>query len=124
MQLTLPEIKSLGTNLVAVSPQVPEKTMATADDNCLSFPVLSDRDNRLANDFGLVFTMPEKYREMGKKFGLDLAAVNGDDSGELPLTATYIINTDGIIEHAFIDCDYTLRMEPSSIIQMLKSMKS
>jgi hypothetical protein len=64
--------------------------------------------------------MPKKYREMGKKFGIDIADYYGNDSGEMPLAATYVANRKGIIAHAFVDSDYTQRMEPDLIVQVLE----
>jgi peroxiredoxin len=122
LQLSLPRIESLGARLVVLSPQLLEKSVETSNKNEVAFDILSDVGNIVANQFGLVFTMPEKYREMGKKVGLDLLVTNGDDSGELPLTATYIIDTDGIIAYAFIDTDYTKRMEPEDIVEVLQRM--
>jgi peroxiredoxin len=122
LQLALPKIKSLGANLVAVSPQLVDKSAIVAKDNALKFDILSDAGNRIAGKFGLVHTMPEKYREMGKKFGVDIADYYGNDSGEMPLAATYVVDQSGIIVHAFIDSDYTKRMEPESIVQVLEKM--
>ena len=107
---------------MAISPQLPDKSKGTADKDEVEFDVLSDVGNAVARQFGLLFTMPEKYREMGKKFGLDLAEVNGDRSYELPLTATYIIAREGTIAYAFIDTDYTRRMEPDDIVRELKKL--
>ncbi len=121
MQLALPKIKSLGANLIALSPQLIDKSSGTAKDNALEFDILSDVGNRVARKFGLVYTMPEKYREMGKESGMiDLAASNGDESGELPLAATYIVNPEGVVAHVFLDSDYTHRMEPELIVQVLE----
>ena len=122
MQLRLSEIRSVGAHLVAVSPQLPDQSKGTAQKDEVEFDVLSDVGNNVARQFGLVFTMPEQYREMGKKIGLDLAEVNGDESYELPLTATYVIGRDGTIACAFIDTDYSKRMEPDDIVAELKRL--
>ena len=77
----------------------------------------------LKDDFlKLKENIPEPIREMGKKFGVDIADYYGNDSGEMPLAAPYVINRGGIIVHAFFDSDYTNRMEPEEIIQVLKKM--
>ena len=114
------EIKSLGATLVAISPQVPEKSLATAEENKVSFEVLSDVGNKVARQFGLVFTLPERLRTIYKQFGADVAAANGDERYELPLAATYVIDVDGIIRYAFVDTDYTKRLEPEKIVKILK----
>ena len=116
LQLKLPEITSLGAQLVAVSPQLPDNSLSTAEKLSLTFEVLSDVGNKVARNFGIVFTLPEALRDIYKGFGIDLPASNGDQTFELPVPATYIINRQGIIEYAFVDIDYTQRMEPAMIV--------
>ena len=106
--------------MVAISPQVPEKSLATAEENKVSFEVLSDVGNKVARQFGLVFTLPERLRTIYKQFGADVAAANGDERYELPMAATYVIAVDGIIRYAFVDTDYTKRLEPEEIVKILK----
>jgi len=53
-------------------------------------------------------------------FGLDLAEFNDNNSDELPIPATYIINQDATVEYAYINADYTQRAEPVDIIKELK----
>ena len=71
-----------------------------------------------------MFTVPENLRPIYAKFGVDLPASNGDQSFELPIPATYIINTDGAIVYAFVDTDYTQRLEPEKIVTILKDLHS
>lgn len=124
MQLVLPEIQSLGAHLVAISPQLPDKSLSTAEKNYLTFEVLSDIGNYVARMFGLIFTLAEELRPIYQRFGIDLPASNGDDSFEIPLPATYVINKKGIITFAFVDVDYTKRIEPSAIIEALKRLNN
>lgn len=42
---------------------------------------------------------------------------------EIPIPATYIVDTNGLIVHAFVDADYTKRMEPDDIVAILEKMK-
>ena len=122
MQLALPEIESLGANLVAISPQLPEKSLSTAEEHKVSFEVLSDLGNKVAREFGLVFALPESLQALYKKFGIDVATANGDDSYELPIVATYVIDSGGTIVHAFVDTDYTKRLEPAEAVEVLKKL--
>lgn len=108
--------------MVAVSPQLLDKSSDIAKKHSLDFDILSDEGNRVTGKFGLVHTMPAKYRDMGKKFGIDISDYSGNDSGQMPLPATYVVNSKGIIEHAFLDSDYTIRMEPEEIVQVLEEM--
>lgn len=124
MQRSLPEIKALDGQLVAVSPQLPDNSLSTAEKLDLDFAVLSDVGNRVARDFGLVFKLSDKVQEIYQGFGIDLPGANGDESCELPVPATYIVTRDGIIRFAYINVDYTNRLDPETIIAELKKMKS
>jgi peroxiredoxin len=122
LQRTLPEIEALGTQLVTVSPQLPDNSLSTAEKLDLTFEVLSDVGNRVAREFGLVFTLPEEMRSIYQDFGIDLPGANGDESFELPMPATYVIDKSGIVRLAFVDIDYTRRLDPEDIIDALKKL--
>jgi peroxiredoxin len=124
LQQALPEFKSHGARLIAISPQLPDESMSTAEKNELSFPVLSDAGNKVAREFGLVFTLSEQLRPLYESFNIDLPATNGDKSFELPIPATFIIDSDGVVKGAFVNADYKQRMDPSDIINVLKEIKS
>ena len=122
MQLKMERIKELGATLVAVSPQTPDNSLSTMERNYLEFEVLSDVGNELAREFGIVFQLPVELRPIYASYGLDLRSVNADDTFELPLTATYVIDQDQKIRFAFVDADYTKRMEPGEIVAVLSEM--
>jgi peroxiredoxin len=124
LQRSLPEIKSLGAELVTISPQLPDNSLSTAEKLALDFEVLSDVGNKVAKDFGLVFMLSDTMKEIYQNFGIDLPTANGDQSFELPIPATYVVNQNGIIPFAFIDADYTNRLDPEIIITELKKLKS
>ena len=124
MQRSLPEIKSLGAELVTISPQLPDNSLSTAEKLALEFEVLSDVGNKVARDFGLVFKLSEKVQEIYRDFGIDLALANGDQSYDLPIPATYVVAQDSIIQFAFVDADYTNRLDPETIIAELQKLKS
>ncbi len=120
----LPEIEALGAQLIAIAPQLPDKSIDTAEKHQLEFEVLSDVGNKVSKLYGLVFTLPESLKPIYKKFNLDIAGYNGDDSFELPIPATYVVKQNGEIAYAFVDADYTNRMEPAEIINVLESLSS
>lgn len=122
LQKRLPEIIAAGGQLVAISPQTPDKSIDQISASQLTFEVLSDVGNKLAKNCGLVFTLPESLRPIYDAWQIDIPGHNGDDSFELPIPATYIINTEGKIHYAFADMDYTKRLEPNIIIEQLISL--
>jgi peroxiredoxin len=121
LQEILPEIESLNSSLMAISPEVPDESLNTSEKNELSFDVLSDIDNKLAKEIGLVFQMPADLREVYQTFNIDVSKHNGNEDYELPLSATYVVNQNGIIEYAFGSEDYTERADPQEILKSLKS---
>lgn len=122
MQRSLPEIKSLGAELVTISPQLPDNSLSTAEKLALEFEVLSDVGNRVAKEFGLVFKLSDKMQEIYSSFGIDLPTANGDQSYELPMPATYVVAQNGIAQYAFINADYTNRLDPDTIIAELQKL--
>jgi peroxiredoxin len=119
----LPEIRSAGANLVAISPETPDSALNTVQKNQLDFAVLSDRDNKVARTFGIAYKVPGAVIESLKKSGRDLARLNGSDSGELPLGVTYGIDSDRTIRYAFLDSNYRRRAEPADVIAAIKTLK-
>lgn len=116
----MPAITAAGASLVAISPELPDHSLTTAQKNSLAFEVLSDRGNRVARRFGLVFQFPPDLRDLYKNgFKNDLAARNGMDTYELPIPGTFVISRDGLIRLAFVDPDYTKRLEPAEIVRTL-----
>lgn len=123
MQLELPRIEDLGAGLVAVSPQTPDNSVSTAERMKLTFEVLSDAGNRVARQFGIVYVLSEELRPIFAGFGIDLPAANGDDTFELPIPATYVIDRERKIRMAFVDADYTQRVDPEVVISVLREIK-
>jgi peroxiredoxin len=89
----------------------------------LTFEVLSDAGNRVARQFGIVYVLSEELRPIFAGFGIDLPAANGDDTFELPIPATYVIDRDRKIGMAFVDADYTQRVDPEVVISVLREIK-
>lgn len=118
----LPQIKEMGATLIGISPELPDASMDTVEKHQLQFEVLSDVDNKLAREYGILFEVPTKMRALYKEWELDFSNVNGNDSWELPIPATYVINRDGVIAHAYINKNYTERMEPADIVKVLKTL--
>lgn len=123
-QNVLHRIEQLGARFVAISPNLPDKVLTTVKEKELTFDVLSDVGNKIARKFGLVFTLAEELRPIYKSFGIDLPAENGDDSYELPIPATYVVDSKGIIALSFADADYTKRLEPQETIKALETIKN
>jgi len=124
LQQRLADINAAGAQLIAISPQSPDKSMDQISQSKLDFEILSDAGNKLAKECGLVFTLPESLRPVYEAWQIDIPEHNGDNSFELPIPATYIVDQNGKIRYAHVDMDYTKRLEPEVIIEQLKALKS
>jgi len=120
----LPDINKLGASLIAISPQTPDNSLSTAEKNDLKFQVLSDVGNKVADQFGLVFKLPTELHEIYNNFGITLPKFNGDESWELPMPGTYVIDKDGTVQYAFASADYTKRAEPDEVISKLEEINT
>lgn len=125
LQRSLAEFKKLGASLVGISPQSVAYSHMTADRRNVQYQVLSDEGNKIANDYGLMFSMSDQAVNAYKSFGIDLAMINGSESSvDVPVPATFVVNTDGLISYRFVDADYTKRAAPADIIANLMSLNS
>ena len=88
----------------------------TEEPKPLSFEMLRDFGNRVAEAYGLVFTLPDDLRAIYLKFGIDLAQGNGDGTWRLPVPARFVIDRQGIIRAVDADPDYTRRPEPTQTV--------
>ena len=122
LQKELPKFTALGANLLALSPEVPDSSMSTKEKNNLEFEVLNDIGNKVAREYGVVYKLPDPIG-IAYQNSFDLHKYNGDESDELPLSATYIIAQDGTIKFAFLDAEYRNRAEPAELLKILASIK-
>jgi peroxiredoxin len=116
------ELKALGANFFAISPQLQSFNREFTEEKKLTFEILSDPGNEVAQRYGLTFKLPEDLKEIYVKFNIDLEKYNGDDSWTLPLPARLIIDQEGIIRYAEINADYTVRPDPEETIAALKKI--
>jgi len=124
LQSHMPEIKRLGGSLIAISPELPDQSLSTREKLALGFDVLSDHDNVVARRFGLVYRVSDAARQRLLALGRDLVAHNGSQTWELPITATYVINPNGLIVFAHVDADYRDRIDPALIVEALRNNTS
>lgn len=122
LQEKLPEFNKAGATLIALTPELSDNSLSTSEKNNLEFTVLSDVGNKIGKEFGVVFTLTNEVAAIYNA-GFGLNEVNGDESNQLPLAATYVIDKKGIIQYAFLDADYRERAELTEIVAALNKLK-
>jgi peroxiredoxin len=119
MNLVLPEIEQTGASLVAISPQTVKQSYFMHDQHKLRFQLLSDAGNKVAQAFRLTYRVPSAQEAIYRRAFVNLPLANGDESWELPMPATYILDRNGTVLYASANEDYTERAEPSEVLNFL-----
>lgn len=119
MDRVLHLVERAGASLVGISPQTTKQSYFMRDQHRLRFPLLSDAGNRVARQFGLVYRVPAEQQAVYARSFTNLPFINGDDSWELPIPATYILRRDARVMYASAHPDYTVRPEPEDLLNAL-----
>ncbi|PCJ57380.1 MAG: alkyl hydroperoxide reductase [Planctomycetota bacterium] len=117
IQNHIEEIKALGVQVLAVSPQNPNAALTITQKNDLVFDVLSDSNQEVIRAYNLQFDPGQDYHQKR-----DLTLLNGDGSITLPVPATFIITSDSVIVTSHVDTNYTERMPVEEILNILKKL--
>src|SRR5579863_4243627 len=94
------EVQALGARTVVLTPELERYTRALHKKLNLTFDILTDLHLKTAEQFGLVFTLPDYLRDLYKSFGSALDRFNDESEYRLPVPARYLIDMDGIIRAA------------------------
>jgi peroxiredoxin len=122
LQRNLGHFTAKGVVLVAISPELPNNSLSIVEKHALEFPVLSDVGNKYAKQLAIVFQQPDSLRAAFSASGIDLKAWNGDDSFAVPIPATLLVDKNGVIRKAFIEPDYTKRIEPAVVLEWIQGL--
>ncbi|RTE52268.1 peroxiredoxin family protein [Arenibacter aquaticus] len=123
LQAKLGEIHALGATLIAISPQVPDGSLTKNEIAEMEFTVLSDQDAKVALQYGVAWEVPEFLLEhMRVDRELDLEKINNGNANILPIPATFILDSNGMVTWRYVNVDYRTRSEPDEIIKALKNM--
>jgi len=121
LQQIHPEVRAAGAELVVITPELERYTRAMHKKLNLTFDILTDLHLKTAEQFRLVFTLPDYLRELYKSFGSTLDRFNDEPEYRLPMPARYVIDQEGIIRAADVNADYTIRSEPSETLRQLRA---
>ncbi len=124
LQKNLEDITSAGATVLAISPEKPSETADLIEQKELGFLFGTDNENELATKLAISFELDATTVEKYKKYGIDVGESNDSNVWQLPVPATYIIDTDGTITWAFIDENYRNRADYKLVIKKLQQMQS
>jgi peroxiredoxin len=116
------EVRTLGAQIVVLTPELERYTRALHKKLNLTFDILSDLHLKTAEQFHLVFTLPDYLRELYRSFGSTLDRFNDEPEYRLPMPARYLIDKEGIIRAADVNADYTIRPDPAETLAKLRAL--
>jgi hypothetical protein len=64
--------------------------------------------------------VPDEQQGIYRRAFINLPFTNGDESWELPIPATYILDRDSTVLFASANADYSDRPEPTEILEQLR----
>jgi peroxiredoxin len=114
------KIKQEGASIVAIMPDREQFAAAFKSDGDLHYPVLTDMDNGYALSLNLAFWVGAELEGLMAKGGRDLPRYQGNEAWFLPIPATFVLASDGIVTDRFIDPDYRRRMTIEALLEALK----
>ena len=122
LQNSARDFKRYKAQILAVTPQQPDKSLAQVKKNKYPFEIVSDLDDAVMKSYGLYYSLSPELHALYKSKGLDVEKFNGKGRVALPVPGTIVIGQDGIIKAVHADHDYKERMESADIIKVLKTL--
>ncbi len=108
------ELLGLGYQILAVSPDTPEKLKESTTKNKLTYTLLSDQAGTLSRAVGIAFQAPGHYEKRLKE-------IQGDDADlHLPVPSVFIVNEAGEILFEYINPNYKVRMSSELLLAAAK----
>jgi len=108
-----------GASVIAVTPEKMEFIGETSEKFQGSFRIISDVGMDIMEAYKVKFEVDGITNAKYKIWGINLEEFNGSNGKNLPVPATYIINTDRQIIYTFYNEDYKKRVSISTILNHL-----
>jgi peroxiredoxin len=117
------EAAAAGGQIVAITPERQKYAAQHKRDASAPFRMLTDFANGYSISLNLAIWVGEEMMQYLIKGGRDLERYHGIGSWFLPIPATFVVGTDGLIKARFIDPDYRKRMDLDELVAALKSAR-
>lgn len=121
MRLVEQQLEEMGFDIWFISIDRPDMLLASLDDPKIGYTVYSDSSLDATRAFGIAFRVDDELNERYLGYGIDLEKASGENHHVLPAPATYIIGADGIINFAYINPNYKVRLHPEVLLAAAKA---
>lgn len=117
----IPRLEAVGGHFVAVSGEIGGRAEETRCGLAPNAEMLCDVDHGLALSLGLAHPMGAELHASYRAHGLDLADIYGDSGMLLPIPASFVIDSGGIVRYAFVEPDFRVRPDPAVVIAVVEA---
>jgi peroxiredoxin len=117
------EARAAGGQIVAITPERQEFAQRHKQDAGASFRMLTDYANGYALSLNLAIWIGDEMIDYLRKGGRNLESFHGVDGWFLPIPATFVVGTDGLITARFVDPDYRKRMDLDELVFALRNAR-
>lgn len=118
-----PELEKMGYQILAISPDRPEKLKESLDKHQINYTLLSDSSMEVTKKFGLAYKVSEETLSKMKSFGEDLDTATGNHLHLLPVPAAYVVDTMNDIYFVYYNPDIKVRVNPDDLLKAAKEAK-
>jgi len=116
------DCRRAGASILAISPQKASRAAVVAESNLVSFPILIDAGNKVAEAFGIVAEMPPILRGIYAKMGNNVPDENDATDWRLPRVSEFLVCNSGVIHLAHVSPVSYERTEPREALEAMKSL--
>ena len=121
MRLVEQQLEEMGFNIWFISIDKPELLLESLANPEIGYTIYSDSSLDATRAFGLAFKVDDELNKRYLTYNIDLEKASGENHHVLPAPATYIIGSDGIINFAYINPDYKVRLHPDVLLAAAKA---
>lgn len=114
------QVKDVGGQVVAITPELQTFNANLRSDAEAPFPVLTDLDNAYALEINVAIWVGQEKMQAMRSAGWDIARFHGNNAWMLPIPATFVIGTDGLVKARYVNPDYRTRMPVEPLIEALR----
>ena len=117
------DAKASGGQIVAITPERQQFAQQHKREAEASFRMLTDFGNGYALSLSLAVWIGDEMIAYLAKSGRNLEDFHGIGGWFLPIPATFVVGSDGLIKARFIDPDYRKRMDLDELLLALRSAR-
>jgi peroxiredoxin len=103
-------------HMVAITPETRSYSTLLIETAGLDYRVLTDPDSGYALSLNLAFWVDDAFADLMRSVGQDLSAYQTRGAWVLPVPATFVLDSNGVVVARQVDPDYRRRMEIDDLV--------